>query len=47
MIRLSAMAPAHQVDVLRVVLERHAEDLEKGALITASTERLRVRRTGK
>lgn len=44
LIRLSAMAADHQVRVLETILESHSIDLENGALITAGTERLRVRR---
>jgi predicted nuclease of predicted toxin-antitoxin system len=44
LVRLVAMAPINQVRVLDSILKVHADDLRDGALITASQNRLRVRR---
>lgn len=44
LVRLTAMAPHNQVQVLEAVLKMHSADLERGALITATRDRLRVRR---
>ena len=37
------MAPNKQVQVLETILKTHSTDLENGALITATRDRLRVR----
>lgn len=44
LVRLTAMAPNNQVHVMATVLKTHSTDLENGALITATRDRLRVRR---
>ena len=45
LVRLTAMAPNQQVRVLETILTTHSADLENGALITATQDRLRVRHT--
>ena len=43
LVRLSAMKPKQQVRVLETILTMHSVDLENGALITATRDRLRIR----
>lgn len=43
LIRLAAMSPANQVRVVRQVLGSHRAELERAALITATTKRIRIR----
>lgn len=43
LIRLAAMSPANQVEVLLHVVEKYEEPLRSGALITATTEKVRIR----
>ena len=43
LVRLAAMNPSNQVQVVRQVLNLHATDLEDGALITATSKRIRIR----
>ena len=47
LVRLAAMAPNKQVQVVAMVLESHSADLENGALITASQKRMKVRHKSK
>jgi predicted nuclease of predicted toxin-antitoxin system len=44
LIRISAMCPGKQKEVINIILEEHSDDLMQGALITANTERIRIRR---
>lgn len=43
LVRLAAMNPTNQIRVVRKVLESHAADLERSALITATPTRIRIR----
>lgn len=43
LVRLAAMNPTNQVRVVRQVLKSHVADLEKGALITVTSQRIRIR----
>ena len=45
LVRLAAMWPNNQMQVLRSVLRTHSDDLRNGALITATRDRMRVRHT--
>ena len=43
LIRLAAMSPRHQEEVVREVIEKHSEHLKNGALITADNKKIRIR----
>jgi predicted nuclease of predicted toxin-antitoxin system len=44
LVRLSAMSPENQGMVLEVILDRYSDSLKQGALITAGTEKIRIRK---
>lgn len=43
LIRLAAMSPKNQEEVVMEIIEKYSERLEKGALITADKNRIRIR----
>lgn len=43
LIRLAAMSPANQVKVLTHIVHTYEGPLQSGALITATTEKVRIR----
>jgi predicted nuclease of predicted toxin-antitoxin system len=43
LIRLTAMSPKNQKEVVSIIIAKYKSSLEKAALITASTEKIRIR----
>jgi predicted nuclease of predicted toxin-antitoxin system len=44
LVRLAAMSPINQKDVVEIILKKYMELLNKGALITANKKKIRIRR---
>jgi len=44
LVRLPQVAPEQAIELMRLMLQRHAEDLDQGSVITVQSNRIRVTR---